>query len=250
MVIAMRERWRIVATAAIVSAGIVAVALLLGSGQNVLSFITEQTGRGLQVEAPVTTIWLWRALAGELDTFVYFDMRILTYQVQGDGTELRRRADDAPAARRGRGGGRRARLPVAAPGCAARRPAARARARTGHGASSRSTRSGSPQFASWLAVPIVLGIATHIAGTGRSFRTPGAIVLVIAGLTQLIYPYLYDELLNLNVLMVIALTARNLLYFVLLGLGDPRGRSRHRAPPPPTRMRCGCRRCGRSLRPG
>jgi len=76
---------------------------------------------------------------------------------------------------------------------------------------------GSPQFASWLAVPIALGIATRIAGSGRSYRTPGAIALVIAGLTQLIYPYLYNELLMINPLMVIALTSRNLLYFVLLG---------------------------------
>jgi hypothetical protein len=56
-----------------------------------------------------------------------------------------------------------------------------------------------------------------MAGTGRSYRTPGAIVLVLAALTQLVYPYLYNALLNLNPLMVIALTGRNLLYFVLLG---------------------------------
>jgi hypothetical protein len=76
---------------------------------------------------------------------------------------------------------------------------------------------GSPQFVSWLAVPIVLGIATRIAGTGRSFRTPAAIVLAIAGLTQLVYPYLYNALLSLDPLMLVVLTGRNLLYFVLLG---------------------------------
>ncbi len=66
-------------------------------------------------------------------------------------------------------------------------------------------------------MPIALGIATRIAGTGRSFRTPGAMVLALAGLTQLVYPYLYNELLSLDPLMLIVLTSRNLLYFVLLG---------------------------------
>jgi hypothetical protein len=76
---------------------------------------------------------------------------------------------------------------------------------------------GSPQFVSWLAVPVVLGIATRIAGTGRSYRTPAAIVLVIAGLTQVVYPFLYDRLLQLDPALLIVLTGRNLLYFVLLG---------------------------------
>ena len=215
MLIAMRERWRVVAAAAIVSATVLVLALALGSGQNVLSFITQQAGRGLQVEAPVTTIWLWRALAGEVGTYVEYDMGILTYQVQGDGTavaasimtpllivvvgliallgvrSVRRGAQPADL------------LPALSLALVTALIAV--------------NKVGSPQFVSWLAVPIVLGIATRIAGTGRSYRTPGAIVLVLAALTQLVYPYLYNELLSLDPLMVIVLTARNLLYFVLLG---------------------------------
>lgn len=215
MVIALRERRRVIAASAIVSAAIVAIALLLGGGQNVLSFITQQSDRGLQVEAPVSTIWLWRALAGEVGTTVYYDMGILTYQVDGNGTEfaasimtpllmvvvavialvgvrsLRRGAQPADL------------LPALALALITAFIAV--------------NKVGSPQFVSWLAVPIALGIATRIAGTGRSYRTPGAIVLVLAGLTQLVYPYLYNELLNLDPLMIIVLTSRNLLYFVLLG---------------------------------
>ena len=215
MVIALRERLRMIVAAAIVSAVIVAVALLLGSGQNVLSFITQQSERGLQVEAPVSTIWLWRALAGEFGTYVYYDMGILTYQVDGDGTAFAASIMTP--------------LLVVAVAVIALLGVRSVR----HGAQPSDllpplalalvtafiavNKVGSPQFVCWLAVPIALGIATRIAGSGRSFRTPGAIVLVLAGLTQLVYPYLYNELLTLNPLMVIVLTSRNLLYFVLLG---------------------------------
>ena len=215
MVIAMRERRRVILTAAIVSAGVVAIALVLGSGQNVLSFITQQSDRGLQIEAPVSTIWLWRALAGEYGTYVYYDMGILTYQVDGDGTALAASIMTpmlvvvvALVALLGVRSLRRGAQP------ADLLPALSLALVTAFIAINKV---GSPQFVSWLAVPIVLGIATRMAGTGRSFRSPAAIVLVLAALTQLVYPYLYNELLMLNPLMIIALTARNVLYFVLLG---------------------------------
>ncbi len=140
MVISMRERRRVIATAAIVSAGIVAIALLLGSGQNVLSFITQQADRGLQVEAPVSTIWLWRALAGEFGTYVYYDMGILTYQVDGAGTEFAA-FDHDPLADGGRCRDRGARGAFAAARRAARRPAACTRRSPWSPRSSRSTRS-------------------------------------------------------------------------------------------------------------
>jgi len=76
---------------------------------------------------------------------------------------------------------------------------------------------GSPQFISWLAVVIVLGLGTHHAGYGRSFAVPAAIVLVVAALTQAFYPYLYTDLLSLNPILLVDVTARNLLLFVLLG---------------------------------
>jgi hypothetical protein len=76
---------------------------------------------------------------------------------------------------------------------------------------------GSPQFMTWLAVPVILGLATHAAGLGRSFRTPAVMVAILAALTQSFYPYLYGWLLGLHPLLLTALTARNVLFFVLLG---------------------------------
>jgi hypothetical protein len=73
---------------------------------------------------------------------------------------------------------------------------------------------GSPQFVLWLAAPIVLGVATR----GREFRTFAVLGLVIAALTQLIYPFGYDALLALNPAMLLVLTVRNTLLVVVFAL--------------------------------
>jgi hypothetical protein len=76
---------------------------------------------------------------------------------------------------------------------------------------------GSPQFMTWLAVPVILGLATHAAGHGRSFRAPAIMVAALALLTQAFYPYLYGWLIGLHPAMLLVLTARNVLVFVVLG---------------------------------
>ncbi|CAN5137349.1 glycosyltransferase family 87 protein [soil metagenome] len=213
--IALRARWRILIVVLVVSGAVIGIALALGSGANVLSFVTQQTGRGLQVEAPVTTVWLWQALAGDPFTYVYWDGDILTYQVQGDGVEVVS-ALMTPLLLL-------VLLGIAGLGLRATRAGASA----GDLFPSLSlalvaaliavNKVGSPQFIAWLAVPIVLGLATSAAGHGGSFRFPAIIGLVVAALTQVVYPYLYNELLSLNPLMVSVLTVRNVLEFVLLG---------------------------------
>lgn len=214
-VIALRGRVVIAIAAGVSSAVVIGGALLWGSGSNVLSFVTEQTGRGLQVEAPISTVWLWRAAAGAPDTSVYYDMGILTYQVQGPGVDIAA-AVITPALMvvvavivvLGMSASRRGVLAgdLFAPLTLALVTALIA-----------VNKVGSPQFVSWLAVPIVLGLATSAAGRGVSFRTPGILVLVIAALTQLIYPYWYTALLNVEPVMLGILSVRNVLYFVLLG---------------------------------
>jgi len=215
VVVASRRRGIMVAIGAVTSAVIVVIAVVFGSGSRVVSFITEQTGRGLQVEAPISTAWLWQAALGTPDTFVYYDTDILTFQVQGAGV-------DAAAA---------AMTPIMA-------VAALAVVVLGLIAVRRRTptaellpvlalalvtvliacnKVGSPQFAMWLSVPVILGLVTNAAGRGISFRVPAVLVLVIAALTHAVYPYLYGLLLGLVPVMLIVLTARNLLLFVLLG---------------------------------
>jgi hypothetical protein len=226
VVIADSRRRDIVGAAMLVSAAIVAITVLFGGGSNVFSFITQQTGRGLQVEAPVSTIWMWLAAAGIGGSRVYYDQNILTYQVSGAG------ADVASAVMTPLLGV--VALAVCALGLVALR----------RGVASVEllpllslalvtvliafNKVGSPQFVMWLAVPIIIGLVLNIAqrrfpvsvgGSRRvveSFRVPATLVLFIAILTQAIYPFFYSPLLNLNPVMLLALTARNLLYFVLL----------------------------------
>lgn len=214
-VIALRARLRVIAGAIIVTLVVLVAALMLGASRSVFSFITEQTGRGLQVEAPISTIWMWMTRAEVPGGIVYYDKDILTFQVAGPGATV------AAAIA----------TPLMALAAALVVLLAIRAVRAGAAASEllaptmlalvtvliAFNKVGSPQFVSWLAVPIVLGLATSSAGLGRSFRTPAAIVLVIAALTQLVYPYFYGWLLSLDVVMLSTLTARNVLYFVLLG---------------------------------
>jgi hypothetical protein len=210
--ISVQERFRIIAVAAMTSLGIIIVALLMGSGSNVLSFITQQTGRGLQIESPVSSIWLWMARVGVPNTFVYYDQAILTFQVEGPGATLAAMAMTPLLAA--------AVLVVCALGIVAVRRGVPALLLLPPLALALVTafiifnKVGSPQFESWLAVPVIVGLVTARLG-GRSFRVPAALVLVIAALTQAIYPYLYNYVLSVNYVMLIVLTSRNLL---LVGL--------------------------------
>jgi hypothetical protein len=214
-IVALRTRLTITMTALIASIGIALVALLLGAGGNLLSFITQQTGRGLQVESPIATFWMWDAYATlSTRSLVYYDQAILTYQVVGPGA-----ADAA-----------RVVTPLLAVvtaallmlGIVARRrgvpplellPPLTLAITT---ALILFNKVGSPQFVTWLAVPLIFGLTASTTGRGPSFRVPVVLTLVIAGLTQAIYPYLYDQLLGLDFTLLLVLSARNVLYIVLL----------------------------------
>jgi hypothetical protein len=214
-VIAVRARWAVVVTAAITSLAIAAVPLILGAGGNLFSFITQQTGRGLQVESPIATFWMWDAFATRSTrSIVYYDQAILTYQVVGPG------AVTAAAIM----------TPVLAVVAAAILVLGIVGVRRGVPAVELLAplvlaittglilfnKVGSPQFVTWLAVPIVFGLTLSVTGRGPSFRVPVVLSLVIAGLTQLIYPYAYAQVIGLDFTLLLVLSARNVLYVVLL----------------------------------
>ncbi len=214
MLIALRERVRLVVVALITSIFIIATALVLGSGANVFSFITQQASRGLQIEAPVSTFWLWAAFAHAPQTFVYYDNLLLTWQVKGQGVDL------ASALM----------TPLLALVMFAITSLALLSFRRGVSlfhflptlvlayvvAFIAFNKVGSPQFLSWLAVPVILGLVVQARGRGTSFRVPAALTLLLAALTQIIYPYWYGFLLGLNPVMLTVISVRNGLFFVLL----------------------------------
>lgn len=212
IVLAARTRKAVLAGVVAVSAAVAGTALILGGGPSLLSFVTQQTGRGLQIEAPISTFWMWDALRRQPGgSQVYYDTQILTFQIRGPGVEaaaalttpllvaavavvlvlllfgLRRgvpAAELLPPALLA--------LTVALILC---------------------NKVGSPQFISWLAVPILYGLVTRPART--RFRVPALMGLGLALLTQAIYPVHYGRLLVPELLPLLALTARNLLELAL-----------------------------------
>lgn len=210
-VIALRSRWHIVVVGAVTSLIIVAVPLIFGAGLHVLSFITMQTGRGIQIEAPVATFWMWQAAFHVPGAVVYYDRDLLTFQVTGQGTvaagSLMNPLLGITA------------VVVALIGIRSLRrgtPYTRILPELSLAlvtAFIAFNKVGSPQYITWLAAPVVIGLIYQ----GRGFKTPAVLVLITAALTQVIYPYLYDGLLIPVPEMVAVLTLRNAMYFVILG---------------------------------
>jgi Glycosyltransferase family 87 len=212
-VIASKRRVGILVTAASTSAGIIAIALILGSRGNVFSFITQQTSRGLQIESPASTVWMWLSYLNIGGSFPFYDQDINTFEVAGP-------AAPAVAALLNPLLGLVV-LVIAVLGVVAVQRGATVTELLAPLSLALVTafiafnKVGSPQYMTWLAVPVILGLATHTMGHGRSFRFPAVIALVAAGLTQLFYPYFYEQLLYLNLPLLVALTARNILTLVL-----------------------------------
>ncbi len=210
--IAMRERRAVLTGALIASGAVAAIALVMGSGINLVSFITQQTSRGLQIESPAATAYLWQAYFGVPQVGVYYDDQILTYQISAPGVEIVGALTSVVMALITVG--------LVALGIFGIR----------RGADQRNVlfalalaftvelivfnKVGSPQFMGWLAAPLAVGVAYGL----RSFRIPAILALVMAALTQAIYPYGYDGLLRVEPGMLWLISIRNLLEFVLLGL--------------------------------
>ncbi|MBF4573835.1 DUF2029 domain-containing protein [Herbiconiux sp. VKM Ac-1786] len=209
VVITLRRRMRTAVAAAVTLVAVLAGALALGAGLNAFSFVSEQTGRGMQVEAPTSVFWLWSAYAGG-GSEVYYDMQILTFQVTGPGSDVAAMLMTpllvvAVAAvllfavyvvRKG------------APATHVLPPLALALVM----ALIVFNKVGSPQFMVWLSAPIILGLVTQ----GRRFFWPAVLAFVMAGLTQVIYPIAYDAILGLDPVMLTVLTLRNLLSITML----------------------------------
>ena len=209
VVIAVRRRMRVAVAALITLFGVAAGALAAGAGFNAFSFITEQAGRGMQVEAPASSIWMWLAFAGD-HSRVYYDHEILTFQVTGPGSDIAAMLM----------------TPLLVVAVAVILVLAVLVVRSG----TSSTvvlpplalalvtalivfnKVGSPQFMVWLSAPVILGIVTQ----GRRFFAPAIAAFVMGALTQIIYPIAYDWVLGLDPLMLSVLTLRNLLSVALL----------------------------------
>ncbi|WP_166320215.1 glycosyltransferase 87 family protein [Microbacterium excoecariae] len=204
-VVALRSRGRVALGAVAVSAAVAGVVLLAGGGAHLASFVTTQGERGLQVEAIAATPFA----LGAGGAVVAYDTEILTYQVYAPGvgavaaalTPLMAIVVAAIAAlgawRIRAGADARAVLPPLALALVVALIA--------------TNKVGSPQFQTWLVAPVVLWILWD----RRAARTPAALALAIAGLTQLLYPIAYHLVLGGDSVGLAVLALRNVLVVAL-----------------------------------
>lgn len=208
--LAVRRRltvlWAAIATSAAIALAVVAA----GGAGHLFGFVSGQTGRGLQVEAPISAVYLWRAAAGLPGSFVYYDDDLLTFQVTGPQVDVVIAIMTPVLAV--------AVLAIAALGAV----------QVWRGAPVVRTlpllslalvlamivfnKVGSPQYLTWLIAPVVLGLVIDRRRWGALALTS----LAAALLTFLVYPLAYAGVIRAEPFAVAVLTARNLLLVALL----------------------------------
>ena len=219
-----RKNWfKVIAYGAAISVGFLVLAFLLGGNLNVFSFITGQGERGLQIEAPMATPWLWAAVLGATDAGIYYNQALLTFEVFGPAAQqiafwlgpvqagavaitialgiLGNRAIDKAGAQ------------LSETLANARRNEVIAwTALTATLDLIVFNKVGSPQFISWLAVPIILGVLLGV----RRWAVASTLVLILSGLTWWVYPVVYDGILASHAFATGVLLLRNIVEVIAL----------------------------------
>lgn len=208
-VIAVRRRGAVLVAAAAVSAAVIAVVLVAGGGAHLFGFVGDQTTRGLQIEAPVSTVYMLLAAVGVPGAAVVYDRDLITFQVTGPSV-------DAVVA---------VMTPVLMIGMLAIVVVGALKAWRGAAFVTLFpplaaalvlgfivlNKVGSPQYMTWLVAPIVVGLALD----RRRWVRPAVLAVVILALTQLIFPFWYDAILTLVPAAVGLLVLRNVLLVAL-----------------------------------
>ncbi|WP_165801254.1 glycosyltransferase family 87 protein [Microbacterium testaceum] len=210
--VAIRRRLALVWGAVAVSVLTIIPVVSLGGAPYVFGFVGDQTSRGIQMEAPVGGLYMFLAAFYVPGSEVYYDGDVLTFQVTGPGAEALIAAMTPIMLLTMVG--------VAIVGVHKLR----------RGATFVSlfpplslalvtafialNKVGSPQYYVWLFAPVVVGLMID----RRRWYAFAGMTLVIAGLTQWMYPLLYDGLMatHPNPFPVTVLEVRNVLALVLL----------------------------------
>ena len=209
LVAVLSRRFTIAISYLVTAVGVLIPVVVLGGFTSAFGFLTAQSARGLQIEAPISTIWLWLAKVDPASAQVYFDTDIITFQVNGPG-HLVAAAVMTPL------------LGLVLCAVLALGYWVSRTREDGEVLAWLSlavilvlivfNKVGSPQFMVWLAGPVVLGLL----GSKRHSSQVAVVTLAIAALTQLIYPLGYDALVTLDATMLVIITLRNVLLIALL----------------------------------
>ncbi|MFM6971788.1 MAG: glycosyltransferase 87 family protein [Rhodoluna sp.] len=190
-------------TIAAMNLAILILAIALGGNSNTLSFLFQQSARGIQIESPVATAWLWLAKFRIGEANLYFDKEMLTNQVSG-----------GPVGEVSLIIGLLMFVALGVTAWFGWRAIQRGEsssevftlvALTGVLDLIVFNKVGSPQFMIWLAVPIISGILYEV----RNWRFAIIGSLAICAITQLVYPIFYIDLMSLGYPSLILLTLRN-----------------------------------------
>lgn len=211
MITNIRQWKRMLLSGIFTSLGIIAAVMTAGAGQFLFSFISAQGARNLQLEAPITTPWLWLSLFGVPGFNRGYGIELATWEVTGPGaTEAASLMNVAMAI---------SVLAVFILLFRARRRQAPVEDVMLMGAFAFVSalivfnKVGSPQYMLWLA-PIVAVALTH--GLTK-WRFPALLMIAISVATTLVFPVLYMPLIYGSKWVAIILTLRNLMLVVLLG---------------------------------
>jgi len=202
------RRWVVIAVSSSISAVIGLVALILGGNLNLLSFVTAQTSRTLQIESIFALPWMLKLLPAK----VFLNMDIYTWEISGAGID-----DVARIVNYVMVGG--VLLTLAAGAWALYRGIEKQRL------ISLVTmgllldlilfnKVGSPQYIAWLVVPLVLLL--H-AENRRGMAGLTWLTMFAALFTGLIAPLFYDDITGQTLWGCILLVGKALSLFILWG---------------------------------
>jgi hypothetical protein len=208
--IASARRRLIFITGATISLVLLGLGYLLGGNANLFGFITGQLNRAIQIESPWASWWLWKHIFGDASGGISYNAPLKTFEVFGPGT-------DVIALLLGPGQLLAVGITVALGFLARRAKAASTDVLVWVSTTAVLdliffNKVGSPQFMTWLAVPLILAL---ISGA-QNLRPMLYMVASLSLLTWVVYPSTYDELLAGGFTATALLTARNLVLLVAL----------------------------------
>lgn len=209
LVVVSSKRIVVVFTGIAISLAVAGTTYLTGAGKHLFDFAVTQGGRGMQLEAPFSTPWVWLSYLNLWGAKIADNVAINSTEVHGPGTQIAAFLMQPL-------------LLVSAVTAAVllvlalRRGAERSELLLDGSLLMISAfivfnKVGSPQFMIWL-LPVVISGLTH---DWDRWKVPGMLLSGIAAATFLIYPLFYSLLIEANPVLVSVLTFRNILLVLL-----------------------------------